>query len=53
MEQDNRNDIREQDVNEVRKGRIDKLSELVAAGRKPFEIACFARTATSDAINGH
>ena len=53
MEQDNRNDIREQDVNEVRKGRIDKLSELVAAGRNPFEIVRFDRTATSAAIKGN
>ena len=53
MEQDNRNDIREQDVNEVRKGRIEKLSELVAAGRNPFEIVRFDRTATSAAIKGN
>ncbi len=41
----------EVDVNEVRKVRIDKLNDLVARGRNPFEIVSYARTATAGAIH--
>ncbi len=41
---------REVDASEVRKVRIEKLSELVARGQNPFEIVRFDRTATAGAI---
>lgn len=41
----------EVDVNEVRKVRIDKLNDLVARGRNPFEIVSYTRTATAGAIH--
>ncbi len=40
----------EVDVNEVRKGRIEKLNELVAKGENPFEITSYNRTATAGEI---
>ena len=41
---------REIDANEVRRVRIEKLSELVARGADPFEKTCYPRTATAGAI---
>lgn len=40
----------EVDINEVRKVRIDKLNNLVAEGKNPFEIVSYDRTATAGAI---
>ena len=42
--------VPEQDVNEVRRVRKEKLAELAAQGRNPFEITSFERTATAGAI---
>ena len=39
-----------QDISEVRKVRQAKLAELVAAGKDPFEITTYDRTATAGAI---
>lgn len=39
-----------QDISEVRKVRQAKLAELVAAGKDPFEITIYDRTATAGAI---
>lgn len=39
-----------QDISEVRKVRQAKLAELVAAGKNPFEITTYDRTATAGAI---
>lgn len=40
----------EQDIGEVRKVRKAKLAELVAAGKDPFRITTYERTATAGAI---
>lgn len=45
----NNTDI-QQDESEVRRVRIAKLDELVAAGKNPFECTKFLRTATAGAI---
>lgn len=42
----------EVDANEVRKVRIEKLGELQASGKNPFEITSFLRTATAGEVNG-
>ena len=42
----------EADANEVRKVRIEKLGELQASGKNPFEITSFDRTATAGEVNG-
>ena len=45
------NQEKEVDASEVRKVRIEKLSELVERGQNPFEIVKFDRTATAGAIH--
>lgn len=40
----------EVDVSEVKQVRIDKLEDLVARGKNPFEITSYDRTATAGAI---
>lgn len=42
----------EVDANEVRKVRIEKLGELQASGKNPFEITSYLRTATAGEVNG-
>ncbi len=41
---------REQDVNEIKQVRIEKLNELVAAGKDPFTVTHFGRSCTSKQI---
>lgn len=45
------NQEKEVDASEVRKVRIEKLSDLVSRGQNPFEIVKFERTATAGAIH--
>ena len=40
----------EQEISEVRKVRLDKLAALEEAGKDPFELTTYERTATAGAI---
>lgn len=55
MSEETRNNAQQQEVEvdtgEVRRVRIDKLTELVGKGENPFEITSFERTATAGAIH--
>jgi len=56
MGDNNQNNINNQaqevevDINEVRRVRIEKLNDLVANGKNPFELVSYNRTATAGAI---
>lgn len=41
----------EPDINEIRRVRNEKLAELVQAGKNPFEIVSYKRTASAGGIN--
>ena len=46
--------IKEQDINEVRKVREEKLANLKTSGNNPFEVTTYKRTAyASEIINNY
>ena len=44
------NGVRQQDVGEIRQVRLDKLQDLTARGKNPFELLRYDRTATCSAV---